>query len=69
MQKEQLEKVMAEIKKEARDWFNNRTKGTATKAEMSAYIEGATATLAVIDKSFLLSNAALDMLEQLFEQG
>ncbi len=53
-------KILAALKEEHEEWKKNSRPGNKEK---SAWIDGAVCALAIIDRSYLLSNAALEMLE------
>jgi len=58
-----FDKILAALLKEAKEFVSNG-KGRTTNSEMFAWIDGATAALAIVDPTFRLSNAALEMLEE-----
>jgi hypothetical protein len=67
-QNPQTEAVLNALLKEAKQWYQNG-KGRISREEVSAWIDGATASLAIIDHTYTLSNAALEALEKIFKEN
>lgn len=55
--------AMSALKREAEEWANRLPR---TQEQKNIWIDGATAALAAVDRSYLLSNTALEMLNELF---